>query len=130
MTGATVLRSEIPRSAEAGRVARRLLGDGLRLHVPPLALADAQLVASEMVNHAFLYGLGEIELSVVLSEDSICLEVSDGGSNPHAQPHAEDSLGSGLFGLQIIDQIAEDSGVREMGEPPGRSFWAKLSRLG
>jgi anti-sigma regulatory factor (Ser/Thr protein kinase) len=131
VTTATILKSSIPRTPEGSRVARRLLADGLREHIPPLTLADTQLVASEMFNHAFIYGQGEIELRVTLGEDCICIEVCDEGADPSAGPSDHgNGMGFGLDGLQIVEQIAEEAGLRETTDPPGRYLWAKLSRLG
>jgi anti-sigma regulatory factor (Ser/Thr protein kinase) len=100
----------LPRSPDSIRVARRLV----RTHSAMLGTQqreDAILMVSELVTNALVHGTGTISLGIEVAPDWLRVEVSDQGNvklapSPTAGAH-------GGWGLRIVDQLADDWGVRE-----------------
>jgi two-component sensor histidine kinase len=92
---------------------------GLREQLGP-QFDDVQLVISELVTNSVRHGpQGIVDVSVEASNETIRLEVSDGGQG--FDPSAErDGLG-----LSIIEKIASNWGVVS---GPGCTVWVELAR--
>jgi anti-sigma regulatory factor (Ser/Thr protein kinase) len=125
-----IVESSLPRSPSAGQLARRLLGDHMRLVVPAVALADAQLVASELLNAVVLNGQGPIDFRVTLDDQSICIHISDEGDRQAPSPGSVGTNLAGTYSLQIVDEVALHWGVRRSAGGSSRELWAELSRVG
>jgi anti-sigma regulatory factor (Ser/Thr protein kinase) len=102
--------TSLPRSPDSIRVARRLVG----IHATMLEARqreDAMLMVSELVSNALMHGSGSISLWIDDAADGLHVEVSDQGNvtlAPSPMPGAH-----GGWGLRIVDQLADDWGVRE-----------------
>jgi len=84
----------------------------------------AQLVVSELVTNAVMYGSEPITLELELERERLRIEVFDSDAavddaRPDPQQRAP-SLGG--RGLQIVDALAESCGVE--GRPGGKTVWA------
>ncbi|RKQ92189.1 anti-sigma regulatory factor (Ser/Thr protein kinase) [Solirubrobacter pauli] len=102
--------TSLPRSPDSIGVARRFVES----HATTLTArgrGDAVLMVSELVTNALVHGTGEISLSIDLASEAITVEVSDEGNvrvAPSPTPGAH-----GGWGLRIVDQLADDWGIRE-----------------
>jgi two-component sensor histidine kinase len=90
-------------------------------------LADLLLVVTELVSNSVKFGPGgQIDLRLEMRDDgSVAGLVFDGGAGGVAMRET-DAADPGGFGLQIVDQIASDWGVR----PRTTDVWFELSANG
>ena len=125
------------RAAEAGRELRVVPGEGLELHADRLR---AEQALANLVDNAFRYGDGPVELAAERSEGAVRLHVRDRGPgfDPALDGHAFERFtrgdrarsrgGTGL-GLAIVDAIARSHGGRAGGGPRdggGLDAWVEL----
>lgn len=118
----TPLETQLPRGRACGSIARRFLDDNLAGHVSCRLLDDLKLVASEMVDNAFVHGQGEIRLTVQPRGDRIRLEVIDEGEGAAVRIR-EHGRGLGGHGLRIIEQLSHAWGAYE----GTTHVWAELT---
>jgi anti-sigma regulatory factor (Ser/Thr protein kinase) len=100
----------LPRSPGSVGVARRLV----QTHASMLSSRqrdDVVLMVSELVTNALVHGTGTIALRIDVASDALRVEVSDEG-NVHLEP-SPTSGAHGGWGLRIVDQLADDWGVRQ-----------------
>jgi anti-sigma regulatory factor (Ser/Thr protein kinase) len=105
-----LLFESLPRSPRAAGTGRDLV----HVHAAILAAQrrdDAVLMTSELITNALRHGTGEITLRIDVEEDWLRVEVSDEG-NVRVAPSPEPGAHGG-WGLRIVDQLADDWGVRE-----------------
>jgi anti-sigma regulatory factor (Ser/Thr protein kinase) len=106
----SALDTTLPRSADSVGDARRLVNE----HTGTLTFQqrrDAELMVSELVTNALVYGVGTISLRIDVAAEAVRVEVSDQGNvalAPTPTPGAH-----GGWGLRIVDQLANDWGVLE-----------------
>ena len=83
-----------------------------------------ELIVSELVANAVLYGEGTVLLRLQDTGDGVRIEVEDGNPVPptHLEPHA---ARVGGYGMQIVERLA-DWGWRPSG--PGKVVWARVHR--
>lgn len=81
-----------------------------------------ELIVSELVANAVLYGEGTVLLRLQDTGDGVRIEVEDGNPVPptHLEPHA---ARVGGYGMQIVERLA-DWGWRPSG--PGKVVWARV----
>lgn len=104
---------------EARRTVRRLLGErGLTELLEP-----GQLLVSELVTHALVHSCTPIDLSVVLTDDSLRVEVGD-GSHQHPRPRMVASPTRSGIGLTVVEQTADAWGV--LPSIRGQTVWFLL----
>lgn len=106
-----LIRSALPRHTSCGAQARMLLSDHLGEELPANTLADLKLVATELVNNAYLHGTGEIELVVSRSTERIRVEVIDEGHGQTIRINEEPDAGG--RGLRIVDTLTVAWGAFE-----------------
>jgi serine/threonine-protein kinase RsbW len=118
--------------ASAGEIRRQLGADLADAGVPKTVIADATLVASELVGNAVRYAAplpgGVLEVSWAVETEFVRLRVSDGGgpsvpARYDAGP--EDVRGRGLA---IVAALARDWGVElaRNGAGPMSTVWVDL----
>lgn len=87
-------------------------------------VADAVLVASELMANAVKFCTGEIELKVGAHRDRIEIYVTDDSRQP-VRYEDPDQLSTGGRGLLIVDALAEQWGQRQRGDH--KTVWAHIS---
>lgn len=82
------------------------------------------LLTSELVANAVRHGGTPLEVRLARDRDDVVVEVADRGEGqPRPRlPDADSEAGRGLF---LVDQLAEDWGVR--GAQPGKVLWFCLA---
>lgn len=116
---------ELPFEPDAVPQARSLV----RSHgasLPPLLVADAELLTSEVVSNAVMHGAPPLVITVTAGDGHLTVQVSDGNdlvpslSTVDSDP---DSL-SGR-GLRIVHLIASSWGIEPGGR--GKTVWFRVS---
>ncbi|WP_300682946.1 ATP-binding protein [Nocardioides sp.] len=123
--GTSAVLEHHPRSVG---LARGLVAD-LVADLPVDTAADAVLLTSELVTNAVCHGGPTIELSASLSEDGVTVAVYDDGADLPIMSEARPSLEavSGR-GLQMVQQVAREWGVRFDRSRAGKTVWFELGR--
>jgi serine/threonine-protein kinase RsbW len=124
--GSRTVRLTIPAKAEYITLSRLALSGLSRVRsFPGDTLADLKLALTEAcsnsVRHAYDGGEGHVEISFVLHDDRLVVEVADDGTGfePDGAERAEDEeLTEGGLGIAIIRSIADE--VEIGGGPDGR----------
>jgi anti-sigma regulatory factor (Ser/Thr protein kinase) len=112
----------LPRSPGSIGVARRLVESHATM-LSSREREDVVLMVSELVTNALVHGTGTISLRIDIASDALRIEVSDDGNvrvAPSPTPGAH-----GGWGLRIVDQLADDWGVRE----GSTKVWFRLGPL-
>jgi anti-sigma regulatory factor (Ser/Thr protein kinase) len=114
---------QLPSNVESAEAARRFVAenaDGL----DPEVVADAQLLASEIVTNAVLHGRPDITCVLRVEPPCIGLIVADRGEAipqlPSSPPDPAVATGRGML---IVDAIASVWGVFPNASPPGKAVW-------
>ena len=116
-----VLTTDLPRSPDSVRRARNLVNAHTSA-VTAQQRTDAALMVSELVTNALRHGVGTISLRIDVEPRGVRIEVSDQGMvavGPSPTPGAH-----GGWGLRIIEQLADDWGIRE----GSTRVWFRLDR--
>jgi anti-sigma regulatory factor (Ser/Thr protein kinase) len=117
---------ELNKDLDAPAVARRFVaeqGSGLS----PAVVADAELLVSELVTNAVVYGRAAITLRVNLDPPGIGIAVHDRGDDSiEVAPDPPDPNAPGGRGLLIVRTIATAWGVTPSDPPPGKTVWFRL----
>lgn len=114
-----------PDTADVGR-ARAFLGDHCRHWGCGDVLADATLVASELVTNALLHADGSCELRVALTDTTLRVQVFDGGAGT-PDPRLSDDQDEHGRGLLLVSVLCTAWGVETL-DPGGKIVWAELLR--
>jgi anti-sigma regulatory factor (Ser/Thr protein kinase) len=122
---ATEFETSLPRSLDAARLARAVLGQWLP-DITREELEDAQLLTSELVTNAVVHGRGEILLRAELDEDRLLIEVIDEGHGFERTIRQRDFESVGGHGLGIVDTVASRWGIHE----GTTHVWFELERPG
>lgn len=118
--------TELPRGPDAPRAARRALEHWFGDPLGPEDLADAKLLASELVSNAVIHGRGQISLRAQLDEDRVLIEVMDEGAGfEHTVRKVPFDQVAGR-GLGIVDTVSSRWGLHE----GTTHVWAELEREG
>ncbi|MGN6577150.1 MAG: hypothetical protein ACTHKG_15865 [Nocardioides sp.] len=118
--GLTVPRSRtFPDSVESPARARQFVMESMCPEHGALALAAAQLVASEMVTRAVLQGGAPVSLTVTCRLDEIRLEVAEHGQATRTAGDAFEALRS-----ELLHKVANRNGTVEVGT--GRVHWCEV----
>jgi anti-sigma regulatory factor (Ser/Thr protein kinase) len=114
------LKTSLPRSPDSIRTARRLVHEHTTT-LSPQRREDAALMVSELVTNALVHGIGTITLRIDVEPAALRVEVSDEGNVAFAPSPTPGAHGG--WGLRILDQLADDWGVRE----GSTKVWFRLS---
>jgi anti-sigma regulatory factor (Ser/Thr protein kinase) len=118
--------TELPRGPDAPRAARRALERWFGDSLGGEDLADAKLLASELVSNAVIHGRGQISLRAQLDEDRVLIEVMDEGAGfEHTVRKVPFDHVAGR-GLGIVDTVSSRWGIHE----GTTHVWAELEREG
>jgi anti-sigma regulatory factor (Ser/Thr protein kinase) len=110
VAGEPEIRVMLPRSPEAGAVARGLISRHFAVLLRGESLLHAKLVASELVNNAYQHGRGQIRLEVRRRGDRLRIEVVDEGRDAAVRITDRPSLLGGR-GLRLVDTLTLSWGV-------------------
>ena len=119
-------RVELAAALTAPAEARRLVAAALGAW-PPHRRALVQLLTSEVVTNAVLYGEGRIQIGVGLDADAVRVEVSDEGAG-RPVPAPPDAWGEHGRGLLMVDAVSHEWGVDELDEGQGKVVWFVVTR--
>ena len=89
---------------------------------------DGELVISELVTNAVIHGAGEISVRLTLHDNSVRVEVCDGGTGEVQHYHAEFSEPGGR-GIHIVSMVAQRWGWSRDPGGQGKTVWADLPAL-
>ena len=107
------LSVELPRTAEAPRLARRALDD-LNGSVDPGVLPDVRLLVSELITNSVKYGgEGPVRLEVSASDERIRAEIVDQGVGFEPVERDGDLDRVGGWGLHLVEQLTSQWGTYE-----------------
>jgi anti-sigma regulatory factor (Ser/Thr protein kinase) len=116
---------ELNRDPRDAARARQYVATACRGLLPDVAM-NAQLMVSELFTNALEYGTGPITLCVLITRNTVRVEVSD-DSDTHPVPRRppdDDIHGRGLI---IIERLARDWGVEPQSNGRGKVVWFALS---
>jgi anti-sigma regulatory factor (Ser/Thr protein kinase) len=120
---ASVMRSELfPPAVASVSAARLFISECVEL-LGLRAMADIQLMASELTTNAVVHARSRFDITVEkLRSNRARIEVRDFG---HGTPYLEDRdlFADGGRGLQIVDSLARAWGVEHHPEGLGKSIW-------
>jgi serine/threonine-protein kinase RsbW len=118
-------------ASSVGVARRRLIGDLTEAGVYEATACDAGLVISELISNALRHASPlpgcVVKVSWKLRQDSVELEVSDGGGETAPAVNEPTNWSVGGRGLGIVARLSLHWGVREQedGEPE-TTVWAEL----
>jgi hypothetical protein len=98
---------------ETPGIARRRLAERFARHLDGDELQDAKLLTSELVTNAFLHGRGPIELTALLDENRLTVDVTDQGEGFERPAREREVPAVGGHGLNIVDAVASRWGIVE-----------------
>jgi anti-sigma regulatory factor (Ser/Thr protein kinase) len=117
---------QLPGGPSAPRLARSAV-ENLRGHIPPKALDDVRLIASELVTNSVRHGQagpgGRVHLRIEVEHDTVRVEVTDPGPGlPRRRPDPREDQ-TGGWGLVVVERLSDRWGVQ-----PGRpsAVWAEV----
>jgi len=117
---------ELPFSAEAGRRARSLVRE-CAAGMSPGAIADAELLVSEIVTNAVLHGAPDLGATVVIERGELTVRVTDGDSRvPTIREQAMADATSGR-GLWLVEVLSVAWGVEVSPAGVGKTVWFRLT---
>lgn len=109
---------------DAPRAARRLVAaDCASAATGPECAQAADLMTSEVVTNAILYGRGRITLGVQVDSRRCRVEVGDEARRRPRVQGADESAEGGR-GMLIVDALASDWGVTD--RPTGKTVWFEV----
>ena len=103
------------------RDARRVFRDTLTSAGEPSWLDSGELAVSEVVTNAVLHAHTEIELSVSVYPDEVCVEVRDLSSTLPVARDYDDEASTGR-GLGLVAALCRDHGIESLGSG-GKVIW-------
>jgi anti-sigma regulatory factor (Ser/Thr protein kinase) len=117
---------QLSKDLDAPAVARHFVAEqGAAL--PPDVVADAELLVSELVTNAVLYGRAAITLRVNVDPPGVGIAVHDRGDDAiDVAADRPDPNSPGGRGLLIVRAIATAWGVTPSDPPPGKTVWFRL----
>jgi anti-sigma regulatory factor (Ser/Thr protein kinase) len=113
MTADTRPRLELhllPTPATPG-IARRRLAEEFGAELDTDELQDAQLLISELVTNAVIHGSGPIELSALLDDNRLTVDVTDRGGGFERPIRERDPGAVGGHGLRLVGSLASRWGI-------------------
>lgn len=126
--GVRVTEERFSSDVQAPAAARAVVTRELRGHVAAPVLAQARLLASELMTNAVLHSCATADAHLVLrvevSSRMVRLEVQDPGRAGAVAPRVGD--GDGGFGLSIVQTVSERWGLERIATG-GTRVWAQLA---
>ena len=111
MTGPN--RLQLPRAPNCASMGRRWIEQESGDKLNEATLNNVKLVATELLNNAYLHGRGQIELGLAPQNECVRVEVIDEGQGIAVKIRQNGPGGGGGWGLRIVDQLATAWGAYE-----------------
>jgi DNA-binding response OmpR family regulator len=120
-----VARLQLSDDLRSARTARTFVADHLERWGCGELVADAVLVASELVANVLDHAHSSSELALSIAGPTVRIEVADRGSGTPEPRRPEPEQESGR-GLQVVSALASAWGISP--SPGGKVVWAELTR--
>jgi anti-sigma regulatory factor (Ser/Thr protein kinase) len=117
----TVIESDLPRERSCAAIARRLVDEYFADDLDPRTVEDLKLVVSELVDNAYIHGVGQIRIKITPNPGRVTVEVLDEGEGAAIEIRALGATGGG-HGLRLVDHLCSDWGAFE----GSTHVWAEL----
>jgi anti-sigma regulatory factor (Ser/Thr protein kinase) len=118
---------ELDAEPVSAAMARRFIGGTLGLWIDTDLEDNACLVVTELVTNAIRHAGTALQLTVILNDDVVRVEVTDTSGNVvERTPGVASSASESGRGLHIVDALASEWGVESA--PGGKRVWADLRR--
>jgi anti-sigma regulatory factor (Ser/Thr protein kinase) len=111
MTAPKELR--IPRQPDCAARGRRWIEQQTEGHLNESTLNNVKLVATELLNNAYLHGRGRIELRLKRRGDHVRVEVIDAGEGAAVKIRKNSTADRSGWGLRIVDELSISWGAHE-----------------
>jgi anti-sigma regulatory factor (Ser/Thr protein kinase) len=115
-------RLRIPRESDCAARGRRWIEQQAEGQLNESTLNNVKLVATELLNNAYLHGHGRIELLLERRGDRVLVEVVDDGEGAAVKIKKNSSADRSGWGLRIVDQLSMSWGAHE----GTTHIWAEL----
>jgi anti-sigma regulatory factor (Ser/Thr protein kinase) len=118
------ISTELPLGVQAVAIARAFVGDAIRAWGAGAEdIASAELLASELVTNAVLYGYGARTIALRRESHRLRIGVSDSapGVPTRREAGGEDEIGRGM---QLVEAYAESWGVEPHDD--GKAVWCEI----
>ena len=103
----------LPRQADCAARGRRWIERQTETELSDATLNNVKLVATELVNNAYLHGRGLIELVLERREDCVRVAVIDEGQGVAVKIVKNTSVEQSGWGLRIVEQLSTAWGAHE-----------------
>ncbi|HLY50875.1 MAG TPA: ATP-binding protein [Solirubrobacteraceae bacterium] len=113
---------DLPRQRTCAAIARRLVDEHFADELDAGTLDDLKLVVSELVDNAYLHGVGQIRMKLTPQAGQVRVEVLDEGEGAAIKIRALGATGGG-HGLRLVDHLCSEWGAFE----GSTHVWAELS---
>ena len=117
----SVIESDLPRERSCAALARRLVDEHFADELDVRTLDDLKLVVSELVDNAYIHGVGQIRIKLTPCLGQVRVEVLDEGEGAAIQIRALGATGGG-HGLRLVDHLCSEWGAFE----GSTHVWAEL----
>jgi anti-sigma regulatory factor (Ser/Thr protein kinase) len=107
------VEARLPRDTDCAGIARRFVEEHLAGAVTGDALDDLKLVATELVENAYVHGRGRIVLRLERRADDVRVEVVDEGQGQAIKIVERTDNDRAGFGLRVVDQLCNAWGAHE-----------------
>jgi len=118
-------RAHLERDPRSSAAARRFVGETLSRWECGGVLDTVNLLVSELVTNSVLHTRSAADIAVLLTPDSVRIEVSDQGEGIPRVREAGENATSGR-GLAMVEALASAWGVETT--PLGKTVWFEVSR--
>ena len=107
------VEARLPQDADCAGIARRFVEEHVGGDVSDEALEDLKLIATELVENAYVHGRGRIVLRLERRHDHVHVEVIDEGEGQAIKLRERADTDLRGFGLLVVDQLCDAWGAHE-----------------
>ncbi|HEV8297689.1 MAG TPA: ATP-binding protein [Acidimicrobiales bacterium] len=115
------MRVQLASRMDSAAEARSFVRDVAEGQLSAVETDALMLIADELVTNAVRHGDAPIEVTIVVDESTLRIEVRDGSPT---MPRPMAPCAHGGFGLRLVEGVATAWGTIDA--PPGKIVWAEL----